>query len=66
MMQEIMRQVVADVAGYAPTEHSNRDIPVIGEYGFCEFPEWYCKRKEEGGWHNEAHFVHWEIVVDAM
>ena len=25
-----------------------------------------CKGDEKGGWHNEAVFVHWEVVVDAV
>lgn len=42
VVKKVVREVVANVPKYSPTEDSSRDVPIPKEKGMCEFPEWYC------------------------
>ena len=65
-MQEVMGQIVADVAEDAAAEDRNRDVPVPVEDEVGEAVEGRGEHDEEGGRHDEAEFVHGEVVVDAV
>ena len=66
VVQEVMRQVIADVAEDTTAENGRRSIPVVEEDRVCELPEWCGESNEEGRWHDEAIAVHREVVVDTM
>lgn len=66
MMQEVMRQVVADVAEDAAAVDRDGDVPVPVEDEVGEAVEGRGEHDEEGGGHDEAEFVHGEVVVDAV
>ena len=66
MVQEVVRQVIADVAKYATTEHRRRHIPVPVEDDVREPVEGCGEDNEECGRHDEAQLVHWEVVMYAM
>jgi len=66
MMQEIMRQVVRDVSEDAAREYHDRDVPVPIEDGVRELIKRESEDHKECGRHDEALFVHREVVVDTM
>lgn len=61
-----MRLIIAYVPKDSTTVHSHRGIPIIVEDCMSEFPEGCGEDDEEGGWHDEAIFVHGKVMVDAM
>jgi hypothetical protein len=65
-MQEVVRQVVANVAEDAATEYSGGHVPVKVEDGVRETPERSGKDDEEGRWHDQAVLVHRKVVMNAM
>ena len=66
MMQEVMGQIVANVAEDAAAVDRDRDVPVPVEDEVGEAVEGCGEHDEEGGRHDEAEFVHGEVVVDAV
>ena len=61
-----MGQVVAYVAKDPSTKYSYCSVPIVEEHGMCELVERCGKSDEKGRGHNEAVFVHWEVVVDSV
>lgn len=66
VMQKVMGEVVADVAKDSTTVHCCCNVPIEPEQGVCQLPERCCQCEEEGWWHHQAEFIHWEVVVDAV
>ena len=66
VVEEVMRQVVADVAEDATAVDGRRGVPVVEEDGMGELPERCSEDEEECRWHDESETVHGEIVVDAV
>lgn len=42
MVEEVMRQVIADVTKDTTAEDSSGYAPVPIKYGVCKLPEWGC------------------------
>ena len=61
-----MCQIVAYVAEYASAEHGDCCVPIVEEDCMCKFIKRCCENEEEGWRHDEAVFVHWKIVMDAV
>lgn len=59
MVQEIMGQVVANVAKDTTTKDRSSDRPVPVKDCMCEFPEWSGKSKEKSRWHDQSELIHW-------
>jgi len=66
VVQEVMGQVVTDVAKDPSTEHSCCCVPIIEENRVGELVERGCEHDEEGRRHDEAVSVHREVMVDAV
>lgn len=66
VMQEVMGQIVTDVAENSSTEYSYGCVPIIEEYRMGELVKRGCEDDEESGWHDQAVFVHGKVVVYAM
>lgn len=66
VVQEVVSQVIADVAKYSTTKYSRRSIPVVKEDCMCELVERSRESDEEGRRHDKTVSVHGEVVVDAM
>jgi len=66
VVQEVVGQIVANVAEYSSTKHccGNRPIPVENEV--CEFPEGGGEGEEKCWWHDQPQFVHWQVVMNAV
>lgn len=65
-MEEVMGQVVADVPKYTATKYGDSRIPVVEEDCVGKLPEWGCQDNEESGWHDQAVFVHGQIVMNSV
>ena len=65
-MQEIVGQIIANVAKYPSTKHGYCCVPVVEKHCMRELVEWCCQGDEESWRHDEAVFVHWKVVVDAV
>lgn len=66
VVQEVMRQVVADVAEDAAAEDAGCDVPVVEKDGVGELPEGCGKDEEESRRHNEPVAVHGKVVMDTV
>jgi hypothetical protein len=66
VVQEIVRQVIADVPEDATAKRCYSRVPVVIDDTVCEFPERCGEDEEHGGWHDEAVSVHGKIVVNAV
>ena len=58
MVEEVVGQVVTNVAEDATGENSGCDVPVPVEDGMCQVIEWDSEDNEEGRRHDEAVAVH--------
>ncbi len=59
VVEEVMRQVVADVAEEATTEDCSRNIPIPVKHKVCKSVKWDRKYNEESRWHDQAELIHW-------
>lgn len=66
VMQEVVCQVVADVAKYAPAVNSSSCVPAVPEESLCQLPEGSCENYKQCRGHDESVLVHGQIVMDAM
>lgn len=66
MMQEVVSQVVADVAKNTSTVNSRGGVPAVKEQNMRQLPKRRCEKDEQRGWHDESVLVHGQIVVNAM
>lgn len=66
VVEEIVGQIVANVAKDATTKHSGSHVPVPGENGVCEIPEGSGQDNEESWRHHKAVLVHREIVMNSV
>lgn len=66
VVEEVMGQVVADVAEDAATVGSHRSMPVPEDQAVGELPERSSKDDEESGRHDQAILVHGQVVMNAM
>ena len=66
VVEEVVREVVADVAEDATAVDGDGGVPVVEEDGVRELPEGDGEDDEEGGWHDEAEAVHGQVVVHAV
>jgi len=66
MVQEVVRQIVADVTEDTAAEDRGSDRPIPVEYSVCKFPERNGKSGEEDGWHDQSELVHRKIVMDTV
>ena len=66
VVQEVMSQVVADVAKDASTEDRRCRVPTPEEDGVCQLPERDCKHPEQRRRHDQAKLVHREIMMNAV
>lgn len=66
VVQEIVSEIVANVAKDAAAEYGRGHVPVPVKDGVGQLPEWSCQHDEEGGRHDEAIPVHGKVVVDTV
>lgn len=66
MMQEIMRQIIADIAEDPARKDRHSSVPIVGKDKVCELVERCSENDKEGGRHDEAVAVHGEVVVDTV
>lgn len=66
MMEEVVGQVIADVAKDPSTEYSYCCVPIVEEHCMRELVERCRKGNEESRRHNEAVLVHRKVMVDAV
>lgn len=66
VVEEVVGHIVQGVTKDTTAISSCRRVPVVEKYGVCKFPEWCCKRNEQGGRHDESVLVHGKVVVDAV
>lgn len=66
VVEEVVRQVVEDVAEDTSAVDSSRGVPRVGEEGVSKEPEGSGENNEERGRHDETVLVHGKVVVDAM
>ena len=52
VVQEVVGEVVANVAKDSTTEHRCRSVPVVEEDCVGKLVEWGCESNEEGRWHD--------------
>ena len=66
VMQEVMRQVVADVSKDTTTVYCCSCAPAVGEYKVRQIPE-RCRERYKKRWrHDQAKFVHREVVMNGV
>lgn len=61
-----MRQIIADIPKDTAAEDRRRSLPRVAEQGMGELPERGGQDDKQGRWHDEAVFIHREVVVDAV
>lgn len=66
MVQEVVRQVVADIAKDAAAVDGRAEVPVVREDDTGQLPEWCGQHNEERGGHDQTVLVHRQVVVDAV
>ncbi len=66
VMQEIMGQVVTDVAEYSTAKGGHRGVPVVVEHAMCQVPERYGQDNEQCRWHDQSQTVHGQVMMNAM
>jgi len=66
MMQEVMGEVVTDVAKDTAAEYDSTDIPVEREDSMSQVPERCSKSQEECWRHDKTKLVHGKVVVNSM
>jgi len=66
MMQEVVGQVVANIAEEPPTEHRRGRVPVVEEDCVCQVPERKREYSKQSWRHDEPVFVHRQVVVNAV
>ncbi len=52
VVQEVVGEVIANVAKDSPTEHRCCGVPVVAENRVGKLVEWGCESNEEGWWHD--------------
>lgn len=66
VVEEVVRQVVADVAEDTAAEDRRRRVPVPVEDRVGQLPERRCQHYEQRRWHYESVLVHGQVVVHAV
>lgn len=66
VMEEVMCQIVADVAKDTTAVDSSRDRPVVEEEELGKVPEGGGEDYKQSRWHDEAVFVHRQVMVNPM
>lgn len=66
VVQEVMGQIVADVAKDTATVGSGGGIPAVVEERMGKVPEGGCEDHEKRRGHDQAILVHWKIVMNAV
>lgn len=66
VVQEVVGEVVADIAKDTTAENGRADVPVVPKEEVCKLPEWERQDEEQGWRHHKTKLVHREVVVNAM
>jgi hypothetical protein len=66
VVEEIVSQIIADVAKDTSTEHLNSREPVVEEDGMGELPERSCQNHKQCWGHDQSIAVHGQVVVNAV
>lgn len=66
VVQEVMSQIIADIAENSTTKHSSRRTPIIKEDSMRQLPERHRKNYEESWRHDKSISVHGQVVVDTV
>lgn len=54
VVEEVVRQVVADVSKDAAAVDRRSRVPVVAEYCLSKMPEWCRENEEQGWWHHKS------------
>lgn len=66
VMKEVMRQIIHNVTKNTATKDGRSQVPVEVEDRMRQLPE-RCRKHQEKSWrHDEAIFVHWQVVMYAV
>ena len=66
VMQEVVGEIVANVAEEATAEDGGSNVPIPRENSMCKLIEGSREEEEEGRGHDEAIPVHRKIVMNAV
>ena len=66
VVQEVVSHVIEHVSEDATAIPDKRGVPVVEENEMGELPERCRENREKRRGHDEAVFVHWKVVVNAM
>ena len=66
MVQEVMCEIIADVAEDSSAEHRRRRVPIVEEDGMSKLPEWGRKDNKQCWRHNKSVSVHRKIMMDTV
>jgi len=66
VVQEVVGQIVADIAEDAAAVYGYGSIPVVEENGVGKLPEGGCQCYKKSRRHDESVLVHREVVMDAV
>lgn len=65
-MQEVVRQIVANVAENTSAVDSRGSVPTVRKYPVRELVERRGENNEQGRRHDQAVLVHGQVVMDAV
>lgn len=66
MVEEVVRQVVADVSENASAENARGCEPVVEEDRVSELPERRCQYDKESRWHYQTIPIHRQVVMNTV
>jgi len=66
VVQEVVGQIIADIAKDTSAEDSCSYVPVPIKDNVCEFPEGKCQDHEQRWRHDQPQFIHRKVVVNTM
>lgn len=65
-MQEVMRQIIADVAKDTAAVSSDGGVPIPENQEMSKLPERSCKSHKERGGHDKSVSIHGKIMMNAV
>lgn len=66
VVEEIVSQIITDVAEDTTTEHLDSCKPVVEEDGMGQFPERSCQNHKQCRGHDKSIAVHGQVVVNSV
>jgi hypothetical protein len=66
VVEEIVSQIIANIAEDTTTENLYSRKPVVEEHGMCKLPERSCQNHEQCWGHDQSITVHGQVVVNAV